>query len=353
MRKSCSKLYLLGMLILLSVGLAACGNKQSVTSSDSGYNRSISKGLDEVAENKFTKALTYFDNALTQKPKDKKAQAYRDQTKAYVTTQSQLQAGEVQKAVTTITNGTKIDDGAKSLADKLSELEQTAKADLTRYKRLDKAVTAQLAVTDGNYSTSIINQCKKIDWEKQPYLKKLKTKVDKLLKQASQDETTSSISSSSSSNSSSVSEAESAADKKQAEGMRQSIVQSDPDSWDSTELAKVPDAVILAAEKQTEAAGGDVGSSANVIAKQYPNIKKNQSAASDSSDNSDTSNTDDHARAESLRNMLVSNQEFSASVLAGISDSKILEVARSTGTATNSDIAEMGAILLSEYPNLK
>lgn len=228
-------------------------------------------------------------------------------------------------------------------------MEKTAKADLKEYEQLSTDVTKQLAVTDDNYSTSIIDQCKKIDWDKKPYLKKLKTKVDKFLKQASQDENSSSLSSSTSS---STSDTESAADKKKAEQMRQNIVQADPDSWDSAELAKVPDSVILAAEKQTEVAGGDVGSTANVIAEKYPNIRKNKSDASSSSDDIDAGNSDDHARAESIRSILASNQGFSTSVLDSISDSEILEAAKA-GTATNADVAAMADTLLSAHPDLK
>lgn len=64
---------------------------------------------------------------MTQKPKDKKAQAYRDQTQAYVDTQSQLKAGEVKKAVETVTTGVKVTNGAKSLDDKLSGLGENRK----------------------------------------------------------------------------------------------------------------------------------------------------------------------------------------------------------------------------------
>lgn len=74
MKKLIRSVSLVGTFGLLVLGLVACGNKK-VTSSDtsSGYRNSISEGLDAVAENKMSKALTYFDNALTQKPKDTKA----------------------------------------------------------------------------------------------------------------------------------------------------------------------------------------------------------------------------------------------------------------------------------------
>lgn len=290
MKKLIRAVSLVGTFGLLVVGLVACGNKKA-TSSDtsSGYHNSISEGLDAVAENKMSKALTYFDNALTQKPKDTKAKAYRDQAQAYIDTNSQLKAGEVQKAVTTITNDVNIKNGAKSLDTKLVKLKTTAKADLAEYKQLDKNVIAQLKVTDGNYSSDVLKQCKNIDWNKKPYLSKLKSKVNKLIKQSNQ------------TSSSSADTKVSSADKKEAAQMRQNIVQADPDHWDSAELAQVPDSVIVAATKKSNDAGGDPGTTANMIAEQYPNIKKNGSAdsASSSTDVSDKPYLDaDEARQQ-------------------------------------------------------
>lgn len=289
MKKILKRVGVISLLGLMMIGLAACGNQQSADNKDSGYNSSISKGLNAVAENKFDKALTYFDNALTQKPKDSKAKAYRDQTQAYLDTQSELKDGEVQKAVTTVTTGTKVTNDAKSLNTKLSNLKKTAKADLAEYRQLKQDVADQLKVTDGSYDTGVVKQCQDINWHKKPYLKKLKPDVDKLLKQAGQLSSTSSSSSSTatpSSSSSTTTKTVSAADKKEAEQMRTNIVQSDPDSWDSTALAQVPDSVIVAATQKSNDMGGDPGTTANMIAEKYPNIKKRNST------NSDTDSTD-------------------------------------------------------------
>lgn len=277
MKKILKRVGVISLLGLMMIGLAACGNQQLADNKDSGYNSSISKGLNAVAENKFDKALTYFDNALTQKPKDSKAKAYRDQTQAYLDTQSELKDGEVQKAVTTVTTGTKVTNDAKSLNTKLSNLKKTAKADLAEYRQLKQDVADQLKVTDGSYDTGVVKQCQDINWRKKPYLKKLKPDVDKLLKQAGQLSSTSSSSSSTatpSSSSSTTTKTVSAADKKEAEQMRTNIVQSDPDSWDSTALAQVPDSVIVAATQKSNDMGGDPGTTANMIAEKYPNIKK-------------------------------------------------------------------------------
>lgn len=273
---------LVGIFGLLVVGLVACGNKKA-TSNDtsSGYRNSISKGLDAVAENKMSKALAYFDNALTQKPKDTKAKAYRDQAQAYIDTNSQLKSGEVQKAVTTITDGVKIKNGAKSLDTKLGDLKKTAKADLAEYKQLDKDVTAQLKITDGNYSSDVLKQCRNINWKKKSYLSKLKSKVNKLIKQSNQNSSSSSSAAVSSDNSSENSSAVSSSDHKKAEQMRRNIFQAEQGTYVWSELEKVPDTVILQAKEQSENAGGDVGSTGNIIAKQYPNIKSYTGSASD------------------------------------------------------------------------
>ncbi|WP_076669887.1 hypothetical protein [Lactiplantibacillus plantarum] len=286
MKKILKRVGVISLFGLMMIGLAACGNQQSADNKDSGYNSFISKGLNAVAENKFDKALTYFDNALTQKPKDSKAKAYRDQTQAYLDTQSELKDGEVQKTVTTVTAGTKVTNGAKSLNTKLSNLKKTANADLAEYRQLKQDVADQLKVTDGSYDTGVVKQCQDINWRKKPYLKKLKPDVDKLLKQAGQLSSTSSSTATSSSSSSTTTKTVSAADKKEAEQMRTNIVQSDPDSWDSAALAQVPDSVIVAATKKSNDMGGDPGTTANMIAEQYPNIKKGNSTNSDT-DSSD------------------------------------------------------------------
>ncbi|WP_318767466.1 outer membrane protein assembly factor BamD [Lactiplantibacillus carotarum] len=351
MKKSIKFIGLLGTVAILVTGLGACGSKSaSNNNSAAGYAHSISQGLDAVAENKMNKAVTYFENALTQKPKDVKATAYRDQAQVYVDTSTQLKAGEVQEAVATVNDGVKIKNGANSLTTKLTKLKATVKADLAEYQQLDKDVTAQLKVTDGNYSSDILKQCKAIDWHKKPYLRKLKSKVNKLLKQTSSStSSSSSVASTSSSSSSTDTTTVSAADKKEAAQMRQNIVQADPDHWDSTALAQVPDSVIVAATKKSNEMGGDPGTTANMIAKQYPNIKKDSSSDSDS--NSSDAATDKES-ADQVRTVLVNNQEFSKSVLDSIPDSEIL-AAISGGFMTNSDIARTAGILLKKYPNLK
>ncbi|BEI48660.1 hypothetical protein AWA2013_00660 [Lactiplantibacillus plantarum] len=84
--------------------------------------------------------------------------------------------------------------------------------------------------------------------------------------------------------------------------MRQNIVQADPDHWDSAELVQVPDSVIVAATMKSNDAGGDPGATANMIAEQYPNIKKNVTA--DSNDSSSDVGDKPYLNASEARQQL-------------------------------------------------
>ncbi|MGC3850567.1 hypothetical protein ACPTS2_08490 [Limosilactobacillus reuteri] len=117
----------------------------------------------------------------------------------------------MQLIMRSVTAGTKVTNGAKSLNTKLSDLKQTAKDDLAEYRQLKQYVADQLKITDGSYDTSVIRRCQDINWRKKPYLKKMKPDVDKLLKQAGQQSSSSSVTVSSSS-SSTTTKAVSAAD---------------------------------------------------------------------------------------------------------------------------------------------
>ena len=204
------------------VGLAGCHNK--------AYSQSIEKGLNAVAENKYQKALTYFDNALTQKPKDEKAQAYRDQTQAYLTTTSKLKAGEVKTALTTVDKGVKITNGATSLTNKLKQLKVTVTSDYQEYQQLSDDVKAQLKVKNGNYSADVLKRCAAINWDKKPYLKPLKAKVKQLLTAAKKAKTNMKVS---------------AAEAKRAAALRRKIAAA-KNKWNMAALDDVPDWFILA-----------------------------------------------------------------------------------------------------------
>ncbi|MDN3982805.1 hypothetical protein [Lactiplantibacillus plantarum] len=222
MKSGKHRVSLLILLCLMVVGLAGCHNK--------AYSQSIEKGLNAVAENKYQKALTYFDNALAQKPKDEKAQAYRDQTQAYLTTTSELKAGKVKTALTTVDKGVKITNGATSLTNKLKQLKVTVTSDYQEYQQLSDDVKAQLKVKNGNYSADVLKRCAAINWDKKPYLKPLKAKVKQLLTAAKKAKTNMKVS---------------AAEAKRAAALRRKIAAA-KNKWNMAALDDVPDWFILA-----------------------------------------------------------------------------------------------------------
>ena len=222
MKSGKQRVSLLILLCLMVVGLAGCHNK--------AYSQSIEKGLNAVAENKYQKALTYFDNALAQKPKDEKAQAYRDQTQAYLTTTSELKAGKVKTALTTVDKGVKITNGATSLMNKLKQLKVTVTSDYQEYQQLSDDVKAQLKVKNGNYSADVLKRCAAINWDKKPYLKPLKAKVKQLLTAAKKAKTNMKVS---------------AAEAKRAAALRRKIAAA-KNKWNMAALDDVPDWFILA-----------------------------------------------------------------------------------------------------------
>ncbi|ASD33111.1 hypothetical protein LP41P_04170 [Lactiplantibacillus plantarum] len=256
MKSGKHRVSLLILLCLMVVGLAGCHNK--------AYSQSIEKGLNAVAENKYQKALTYFDNALAQKPKDEKAQAYRDQTQAYLTTTSELKAGKVKTALTTVDKGVKITNGATSLTNKLKQLKVTVTSDYQEYQQLSDDVKAQLKVKNGNYSADVLKRCAAINWDKKPYLKPLKAKVKQLLTAAKKAKTNMKVS---------------AAEAKRAAALRRKIAAA-KNKWNMAALDDVPDWFILA----LFADDSDVDDAAEELDDEY---------ADQADDNDDYSNRDD------------------------------------------------------------
>ena len=248
----------------MAVGLAGCRNKD--------YSRSIEKGLNAVAESKYQKALTYFDNALTQKPKDEKAQAYRDQTQAYLTTTSKLKAGEVKTALTTVDKGVKIANGATSLTNKLKQLKVTVTSDFQEYQQLSDDVNAQLKVKNGNYSADVLKRCAAINWDKKPYLKPLKPKVKQLLTAARKAKTNMKVS---------------AAEAKRAAALRRKIAAA-KNKWNMTALDDVPDWFILA----LFADDSDVDDAADELDDEYADQADDNDDYSDRDDQTTDSNDD-------------------------------------------------------------
>ena len=255
---------LLILLCLMVVSLAGCRNKD--------YSRSIENGLNAVAENKYQKALTYFDNALTQKPKDEKAQAYRDQTQAYLTTTAKLKSGEVKTALTTVDKGVKIANGATSLTNKLKQLKVTVTSDYQEYQQLSDDVNAQLKVKDGNYSADVLKRCVAINWDKKPYLKPLKPEVKKLLAAAKKAKAKMKVS---------------AVEAKRAAALRRKIAAA-KNKWDMDALDDVPDWFILA----LFADDSDVDDAAETLDDEYDSQADDNDDDSDRDDQTADSNDD-------------------------------------------------------------
>ncbi|UOF08841.1 hypothetical protein [Lactiplantibacillus plantarum] len=269
MKSGKHRVSLLILLCLMVVGLAGCHNK--------AYSQSIEKGLNAVAENKYQKALTYFDNALAQKPKDEKAQAYRDQTQAYLTTTSELKAGKVKTALTTVDKGVKITNGATSLTNKLKQLKVTVTSDYQEYQQLSDDVKAQLKVKNGNYSADVLKRCAAINWDKKPYLKPLKAKVKQLLTAAKKAKTNMKVS---------------AAEAKRAAALRRKIAAA-KNKWNMAALDDVPDWFILA----LFADDSDVDDAAEELDDEYADQaddNDDEDSNRDDADDSETQSDDDY-----------------------------------------------------------
>lgn len=251
----------------MAIGLAACHNV--------GYKQSLEKGLTAVNKNDYERALTYFDVALTQKPKDAKAQAYRSQTQAYLHATSQTSNGGPIKALRTLKWGLGVSGGASILTYKLTALQKTIGADVDEYWQLSRAVDSQLKVKNGHYSKTVLAQCKAINWEKKPYLKNLRPRVTKLLTAVKSADKKKRVS---------------AAGAARAEKARQKIAAAQPDQWDLDSLKQVPDWVILASWTS-----GDTDKAAKQLTDQY----SDDSTYDNSDEQASTDTADDSETAES------------------------------------------------------
>ncbi len=276
------KVALLMLLCLMVVGLAGCRNKD--------YSRSIENGLNAVAENKYQKALTYFDNALTQKPKDAQAQAYRDQTQAYLTTKAKLKSGELKAALTTVDKGVNIANGATSLKTKLKRLKTTVTSDYQEYQQLSDDIQAQLKVKNGKYSADVLKRCAAINWHKKPYLKALKPKVKQLLAAAKKAKTNLKVN---------------AAEAKRAAALRQKIAAA-KNKWDMDSLADVPDWFILA----LFADDSDIDDAVDWLDDEYDDSDADSDPETQANDSDDDTDDSDEDTADTDDDDTDSNEDY-------------------------------------------
>ncbi|KRN28816.1 hypothetical protein IV38_GL001021 [Lactobacillus selangorensis] len=168
---------------------------------------------------------------------------------------------------------------AKQYLKQLQYLDDAQKAyDRSDYQLADQQIVKGLKVEDG--SPAITSKLQKLD-----------QKVQKRLKRTASQSSQAVSSSSSSQAAASSSSTTNAADHQKAEELRQNIVSSSNGAFDADALEKVPDSVVLAAEKQASAKGGDVGMTGNLIAQQYPDVK----ASTNSSETTEQTLTHDVA----------------------------------------------------------
>ncbi|WP_125706175.1 hypothetical protein [Lacticaseibacillus daqingensis] len=111
------------MALLMTVGLlGGCGQSSTPTQAPNDA-RSISRGLDAVAENDLEKANSYFSNALDENGKSTRAAAYLKQTEGYLKAARDLEKQQFDQAVATVKAALKVKHGARSLHTKLTQLQ--------------------------------------------------------------------------------------------------------------------------------------------------------------------------------------------------------------------------------------
>lgn len=264
-------------LAVFAIALTGCKSSKV----NKAYDNSIAKGLDAVAQDKIDKAASYFENALDQKPKDTKAKAYLKQANGYVDTEQALKDGDPAKANKIVAKVVTVKNGAKSLTRKLKALQTTVTADLKEYTSLkatlDQATKQSTRAPESAKTT--LATVKETDWANKPYLAKLKSAYDtvnKTVTTALAKKAAAAKAAAAKAAAAKAAATKAAALHSEAQAMRQGIVESSGGSdgiFLPGELAKVPDAVVVAAEKKSSAEGGDPGVTGGIIAEQYPNIK--------------------------------------------------------------------------------
>lgn len=104
-------------IIFLSIFLMGCGNNR-----DEAYNSSIQKGLDVLANEEYEKAEAYFEFALEENPKDKKATALLSQTKYYSESLQSFEEEAYDAALKQAESVITIDNGSTALITKSKKI---------------------------------------------------------------------------------------------------------------------------------------------------------------------------------------------------------------------------------------
>lgn len=267
---------LVSLLALLVI--TGCGAKKAANNDNKGYDTAISKGLSAVAEDDMDKAVTYFETALDQKAKDRKATVYLKQAQGYLNVKKNVKNGELKKAKDKISSLVKIKNGSAALSRKLKALKKDVSAKYKEYTAVEKQLhDLEAALKAKNYTKAkpIAEALKKIDWDKKTYLKKLQAKVkqntDAYDKAAAVASSSTATKAANSSTDNATSKAANSKDHADAESMRKILADSGL-GYTVAQLEKIPDSAILAATNKADAAGADPSYTGSLLADQYPNI---------------------------------------------------------------------------------
>lgn len=138
--------------LLVSFILIGCGNK-----SDEAYNSSIQKGLDVLANEEYEKAEAYFEFALEENPKDKKATALLSQTKYYSESLQSFEEEAYDAALKQAESVITIDNGSTALITKSKKI----------IEDIEEKMNETMELTNSN-SIEIPTEDKETNTEKEP-----------------------------------------------------------------------------------------------------------------------------------------------------------------------------------------
>lgn len=170
-----SKKIIMFLVLLL---LVACGNP-----SEEAYNSAIQKGLDVIASENYEKAEAYFELALEEKPEDKKATAYLNQTEAYNRAKKAMDSNDLKTAEEEAKKVVKIKNGSKSLSGKAMEIIDKIKAfdsTLLGFQKEYEAIKGLIASNSFDEAKERIASVLNNDEINEVYYENIKLKLDEL-----------------------------------------------------------------------------------------------------------------------------------------------------------------------------
>lgn len=166
------------IMFLVLLFLVACGN-----SSEEAYNSAIQKGLDVIASENYEKAEAYFELALEEKPEDKKATAYLNQTEAYNRSKKAMDSNDLKTAEEEAKKVVKIKNGSKSLSGKAMEIIDKIKAfdsTLLGFQKEYEIIKGLIASNSFDEAKEKITSVLNNDEINEVYYEDIKLKLDEL-----------------------------------------------------------------------------------------------------------------------------------------------------------------------------